>query len=42
MYRLNIFWRSNRKGDEEDREYSITDKFICNAVEFDSNNLPCT
>ena len=24
------------------REYSITDKFICNAVEFDSNNLPCT
>ena len=40
--KANIFWRSNRKGDEEDREYSITDKFICNAVEFDSNNLPCT
>ncbi len=37
--KTNIFWRSNRKGDEE---YSITDKFICNAVEFDSNNLPCT
>ena len=27
---------------KQDREYSITDKFICNAVEFDSNNLPCT
>ena len=27
---------------QQDREYSITDKFICNAVEFDSNNLPCT
>lgn len=26
----------------KDGEYSTTDKFIRNTVEFDSNNLPCT